>query len=589
MNTLTIHPTDSSSRIINTIPLLVYLNGLRRRDLHLESITCLPGPDFNKAKVSVKMSSNAVMTRRVEDIDAVLTVGDRLTVCLSGAYRRVIFDGYIVVRNGRIDGNSERIEAQAEDLVSILLDKPVLGRWQQSSDASDGPSAVFIPDGRCLFNADPSGLASEEYFDIAGRPCRIFMQGKTGRTWSVADMLGYLVSAHFPDNIRTVGLEEFSSLTESIYPARVDLTGLSIKEALSRTAGLAGLSVRTAYDDWASSTIKPTLVFYRSGRGHPRRVVHLQSVAQDVDTRQSNLWKATISIRRRPAKPRIIVLGGLKRYEATFQLKPGWDSNFQTQYYREFVRHKVANWPTVKDVFRKWVLNESDDYSRDPYNLERFDFATISSQDFMLVKSRRFLPCISTDLNGDSLGIVVEVSFDSGSTWRRYPGAIRTLPDECGIYLADDALPVDYFQAAVADQVQLRVTATVQADRKVSAEVPGCSSCPAKIVQIPTAGWAKVHSSSVFAGKEGLGQPSERDDTARLEQIAASIARSQSLTLEADLTLGWVEPTCQLGDVIERIDRRGIELATLPGSQAHVTAIEHRCDENWSTHLKVSG
>jgi len=86
-----------------------------------------------------------------------------------------------------------------------------------------------------------------------------------------------------------------------------------------------------------------------------------------------------------------------------------------------------------------------------------------------------------------------------------------------------------------------------------------------------------------------LGQPLEQDDTARLERIAEGLAKSQDFAVEADITLGWVEPTCRVGDVIERIEGREIELTRLPGWLPSITTIEHRCDENWSTHLKVSG
>ena len=589
MDIVTIQPYSGILHTIRPVPFLVFLNGRRRRDIYLERIVHSSGPDFDKAKVSIVMSAAGKVSGRLEDVDSIIRVGDRLTVCLVAAIPKVIFDGYIVIRKGQIDGKSERIIAEAEDIVSSSLNELVVGRWQQSKDAFGNSVATFMANGHCLFNGDNNGFASEEHFSINGKSTRIFKPGKNGQFWSVSDILQYLISVHVPSNVRTVGLEEFSSITEAIYPPEVDLTGLSVKEALCRAANLAGLAVRVAYSDRILPQACPKLVFYCPTNNYPRRIIHLQPAGENLDTRRSNVWKGSISVRRRAVKPRILLVGGLKRYEATFQLKPGWDSSAETGYYREFVRHESNNWVSVKDVFRKWVLNESGSYSNEPYNLERFDFSSINSEDFFLVRSRRFLPCLSTDLNGESLGIVVEVSFDSGSTWRQFPGAIRMLSDECGIYLADDALPVDYFQSALEHKVQLRVTATVQADRHISAETAGSSSCPAKVISVPSAGWAKVHSSSIFYNKEGLGQPLEQDDTARLERIAESMAKSQDFAVEADITLGWVEPTCRVGDVIERIEGREIELTRLPGWLPSITTIEHRCDENWSTHLKVSG
>ena len=161
--------------------------------------------------------------------------------------------------------------------------------------------------------------------------------------------------------------------------------------------------------------------------------------------------------------------------------------------------------------------------------------------------------------------------------------------EECAVHLADDALPADYFQAALDHTARLRVTATVVSDRRIAAQVGGDTGCGLEIVEIPRARWAKVHSGSIFYQSGELPAPAERDDTIRLIQVANSLRQSQAGAMEAEVTLGWLDPNCRIGDIVERIEGRELELATFPGAAPHVQAIAHECGDEWTTTLTVSG
>ncbi len=550
--------------------------------MHVAGWSILPGPDFARARVTLAMTGRYLPARRVEDIGALPAVGSGLQICLAGSSRGIVFDGYVSRHLAGVGPDEEYLIIEAEDVLAASLNSPITGRWQES-DAS----AVFVPAGKCVFNAEPGGLASQGTYQVNSRSCRVFSAGADGQLWSVADILNYLLAGCVPKDISASGLEELADFAGAIYPPRFSLTGLSVREAIAHTAALAGLAVRSGTSLGGGA---PSLVFYRSGRSGRRREIRLQRAGETLDARRSNLWKGRVAFNRRPARRTVSVIGDLKRYESTFTLKKGWDATLESYHYRDFVRDESGNWPAVADVFRKWVLNESGRYCDEPYNLEKFDFADIGSDDFFLAVARRFSPCLSVGQAGESLGVVVEVSYDDGTTWRRYGGAIRVAADECAIYLVDDALPADYFQAVAIDEtVKVRITATVASDRRISAEVIGDVSCPTEIVQVPSAQWAKVHSDSVFYQSESLPDPDERDDTNRLRQIATSMSESCASAVEAELTLGWVDPTCNVGDIIERVDGRGLELAVFPGSAPHICAVEHRCGEEWTTILKVSG
>ncbi len=550
--------------------------------MHVARWSILPGPDFARARIALAMTGPNRPAHRIEDIRTLPAVGSGLQIRLTGSRRSVVFDGYVSRHLAGVGPDEEHLAIEAEEVLAARLNRLITGRWQES-----GASAVFVPVGNCVFNADPEGLACEETYEIHSRFCRLFCSGTGGRLWSVADILNYLLATNVPADIGVSGQEEMACLAGAIYPPRLSLTGLPVCEAITRTAALAGFAIRSGS---VRGNGRTSLVFYRPGRTGRRRALRLQRAGETLDARRSNLWKGMITFNHRPSRRMVSVIGDLKRYESTFTLKKGWPVALESYHYRDFVRGEAADWPETADVFRKWVLNESGRYCDEPYNLERHDFSDVSSEDFILAENRLFRPCLSVASTGESLGIVVEVSYDDGTTWRRYGGAIRVAADECAIYLADDALPADYFQAVAIDEtVKVRVTATVTSDRRINAEVSGDASCPAKIVQVPSAQWAKVHSDSIFYQCEDLPAPIERDDMDRLIQIAISLRESRSSAVEADLSLGRVDATCDVGDIIEQVEGRQLELTVFPGAVPHIRAVEHRCGEEWTTHLKVSG
>jgi len=582
VDTVTLHPASPRS-VIRPPSLAVYVDGRRLRDLHVDRWTVLPAPAFGRATVTMAMARRYGPDRRVEDLARLPAVGTRLHICLPAATRHALFDGVVTRHLAHVGPDAEQLAAEADDFLSVLLAAPIAGRWQ----VRDG-APTLLPTGVAVFNDTTAGLASPAVYSIQGRACRIFQPAPDGQPWSVADILGYLFAAHVPPEVGAPGLDELDPPAGGIVPHRLSLANVALAEALARVAGLGGLAIRGSLDG-ASQAIRRALVTYRPGRNGRPRPIRLQRAGQTLDPRGTNLWKGRLAMRRRPARRRIVILGGVKRYESTFALQPGWDAGGESYHYRDFVRDEASDWPAVADVFRKWVLNESGRYSAEPYNLPAFDFATISADDFLLTVARRFEECLSVGPGRQRIGVVVEISCDDGATWRRYGGPVRIASDECAVHLADDALPADYFQAALDRVAAVRVTATVASDCRLRAEVRGDPGCRVEIVEMPSACWTKVHTSSVFHAKEGWCAPNEQDDSDRLAQIASRLAESGAGAVEAELTLGWLDPTCNVGDVVERIDGRRLDLAVFDGAAPGVCAVEHRAGADQTTVLTVSG
>lgn len=580
MTTVTVHPPSPASCVIRPRPPTVHVDGRRRRDLHVEACSLLPAPDFGHATLALTMGDRVRPARGLENVSALPQLGSRVWLCLGPGRRHIVFDGIITRHLASVGSDQEQLGVEAEDALKVSLSTRLCGRWE----VSEG-SPVFVPAAKCVFNDGQRGLATTSSYSIGGRLCRIFAAGEDAHPWSVADVLGYLLATHVPAGVEASGPAEVESIAAAVYPPRLSLTGLTVRQALARVCSLAGLAIHGATRRDPAGC-RRGLVFYHPGRSGRRRSVRLQRRGADLDPRQTNLWKGRISIGRRPGRRSILVLGARKTYESTFQLQPGWDPALATYNYRDFVRSEASDWLAVADVYRKWVLNEAGQYSEEPYGLEAFDFATISGDDFLLSRVRRFRPCLSLGRGGEGLRIVVEISYDSGGSWLRYGGAVRVSSDECAIYLADDAPGADYFQASLAGTVKVRVTATVEADRRLSFTAEGDGGV--EVVEFPGGKWAKVHEGSIFYQDENLPEPAERDDTDRLAHFAGTLALGDAGTVEAELTLAQLDATCNVGDIVERVDGRGLDLTSFPGSAPHVRKVEHRCGEEWATHLIVS-
>jgi hypothetical protein len=318
--------------------------------------------------------------------------------------------------------------------------------------------------------------------------------------------------------------------------------------------------------------------------------VRLAPAGSSVSVGNSNLWKTQIHIDQRGSSRPVLALGGKKRYEVTVELKKGWDGGLETARWRDFATSLSDDWPGRCDVYRKWVLNEHGWYSAGPWNLPLYSFVDISLADFGSISPRRFLPCLSTDRQGNSLGIVAEFRCGAGQPWKPWRGTLWVSSQECAIRLGGDALPADYFQSAAQGEVSVRVTAVVEADSHVSVEVPGNPRLARKVVDYSNrAAWRTVHASSIFMNAQGTGQPAECDDSDLLRQLATQRAWDISLGVDSQLTLAWVDPSWQVGDILERIDGRPFEFASNAARHPHVIGVRHEFGTSQKTILYARG
>ncbi|MHC4294736.1 MAG: hypothetical protein ACYSTL_04050 [Planctomycetota bacterium] len=577
MNTLILSPTTEQQRVVQSQVAAIYVDGKRRRDLQLLKWEVLPAPEFGKVTLSLAGSFAARRAVRLGDPTRLPPIGSKVKIKPSAIFRGANFIGSVTAHSIVVNEQTERFVAECRHQLASDLDSRICSLWEYN-----GESLAEIKQAKVQFNVDLNTLATESLVTIANRSCRAFTAEADARSWSVTDALGYLLATGVAGEVEVPTLAELDALVGEIDLGQLDVTGLTVAEALAEVANRGGLAIRAAQTGRG-------LIFYRPGKEGARRHVRLQTAGSTLSTDKSNLWKSQINIRRRPSRPGLLVLGQRKRYESTFELSKGWDTSLETDRWRDFVRSMSDNWSSLAGVYRKWVLNEQGWYSQSPWNLSVHSFANISPNDFQMRVARRFLPCLSTDIEGQSLGIVVEIRCGVSADWQMWRGPLWVAEDECSIYLGGDALPGDFFQAVTADEASVRITSTVEADGRLIAEVEGDPNAPREVIDLTDrAAWAAVHTESIFKNAQGVGTPDERDESELLQGLALRHTEVTSLATEAEFTLGWIDISFQVGDVVERIDGREFELSSNPDTRPFVRLVMHDFDAQ-STQLLVSG
>jgi hypothetical protein len=209
--------------------------------------------------------------------------------------------------------------------------------------------------------------------------------------------------------------------------------------------------------------------------------------------------------------------------------------------YSQFSAATNPEFYQVKDVFRKWCLNEAGDYTGAPYYQGPFyDFSRLFGQADCTPRRRRFWPALSINAQGGPLGYLLHVSFDAGLHWSEYPCAFHNLLDECGIWLSSDPLDMDTWTAALDGSLRLRITASVVSDERLTcviADGPVGATVPVvdHVVTLPAGfRYRKVSAQSLLTpfSPAGSAQANEADDSAALHQFVRQRAAAAPAVVE---------------------------------------------------------
>jgi len=514
----------------------------------LETLEIVRGgwPEFSWARLAYNPSAySEAGLIPAEDVEDEFPIGKSISIrqIYNGAAPDIlvcsfpIFAGQIDVIEKKFDSDGERVEIIARDFSSILRRITVYG--QRVSDING--SSLFLTGVDTIFNEGGKGNATVEPVTNNSNSYTAFCaESSSGRLWSYAEVIRYLLCEYLPvGQLQSPSVDQLQVLTEDQKVRDFDVTGLNLLDALHRCCERIGLRFKFV-PRLAATGPSEAIMFYKNGVG---RTVELNCQRRGERFSISNTNVSKLHGRRNfwPITHKYIGQGDFKIYEATFELKKAWDPAEEDTDYDKFSPATNPDFYKVRNVYRKWCLNEASNYSGEPYNQgEAFDFSKIFQTGNFVRRRRRFYPTITTDKQGKSLGYFLQVSFDNGPHWWQYLYAFNNLLDECGIWLSSDQLDVDTWIAALKGVLKFRITASVVSDERLNcaiADGPVDSTVPVieHIITLPRQfKYRKVSSQSVFANvySGAAGVPDEKDDSVALFESVRQRAKASSATIE---------------------------------------------------------
>jgi hypothetical protein len=514
----------------------------------LEPVEIVRGgwPEFSRARLAYNPAAfTAAGPDNVENLQTKLAAGK--TICIrqyfngvppdAAAFSFPVFCGQIEKIETTMGPKGENVEITAVDFSANLKRISVYGQRAAKGEGEGvflaGLDTIFNPDSKPNANPAPVAVCGESYMVFCAEPTQ-------NRLWSYAEAIDYLLCEYLPSGqLQIPDIGQLKVLTEDQIVRDLDVTGLNLLEALQRCCERVGLRFKFVPLPVPTGP-KQAIVFYKSGTG---RAVELncQRPKEQFSISGTNIVQLHSKRDFWPITHKYIGQGDFKVYEATFELIKAWDSGLEDTDYDKFSPSTNPVFYQVKDVYRKWCLNEAGDYGGAPYNRGgEFDFSKIFQSNNFVHRRRRFWPALATDKQGKSLGYFLEVSFDGGLHWWQYLYAFNNLLNECGIWLSSDRLDVDTWIAALKGVLRFRITASVVSDERLTAVVAdGPVNSAAGVVEHITTlprqfKFRKVSGRSIFANvaEDAIGLPDEVDDGDALYEFVRHWATGSPNTIE---------------------------------------------------------
>ncbi|HUU18709.1 MAG TPA: hypothetical protein VMW72_16285 [Sedimentisphaerales bacterium] len=571
----------------------------------LEPVEIIRGgwPEFSWARLAYNPAAyEGSGLTAAEEIEASFAMGK--TVCIrqyfngdppgAATFSFPIFYGQIENIETQLTANGEKVEVVARDSSANLKRITVYGqRLTEASNSSlflAGLDTTFNPDGKANANPEPIEVNGKSYTTFCAEPSQ-------GKLWSYAEVIDYLLCEYLTaSQLQTPSIGQLRVLTENQVVRDLDVTGLNLIEALHRCCERIGLRFKFV------PRLVPTgpgqaIVFYKAGTGRTVEV-NCQQAGEQFSISKTNIASLHSKKSFWPITHKYIGQGDFKVVEATFELVKAWDGSLEDIIYDKFSPSTNPVFYQVKDVYRKWCLNEAGDYSGAPYNQgDAFDFSKIFGSSDFARRRRRFWPTLTTDKQGKSLGYFLQVSFDDGLHWWQYLHAFNILLNECGLWLSSDQLDVDTWVAALKGVLKFRITASIISDERLTCIVsdgPVNSTAPMvkHIITLPRQfKYRKVSSQSIFANSsdDSLGCPDQVDDTDALYEFVRHTAAVSSETIETvDIQTPFLAFDYRVGDRVDTSPESRDLLACRSDNRSRIWIERVQMDfEKQCTNLKI--
>ncbi len=514
----------------------VYLDGQWCDFLIAERIMLAADPDFSCAVLNYYPKDNSLLS---EEVNSLVRCGQK--VVLKSVYdagietvspeELPIFAGFIEQIDTDISSNRQTVTIIAKDFSSKLGRKTIYGR----NIYLDSGQSVFLAGVETVFNPQGKPNASKQNILRNGRSFKAFCADESESNYfDCADAIYYLLCSYVPSGELVIpALERLKALSEGCKIIDVDVTGLNLIDALARCCSQAGL--RFKFVPSLVETVSSEAIVFFKPKCCREVELNCQWPGEIIDISKTTVAQVSAKKNFSPVTHRYIVQGDYKIYEATFELAKAWDPALEENDYDRYSPITNESFNEVRDVYRKWCLNEAGDYSVSPYNQgPAYDFSKIFENGLYIRQRRRFLPALTCSKDGTSIGYYLEVSYTGGSCWWPYMSSFKILLDQCGIWLSAEQLDADVWFAILKGLLKFRITASVMADERVSftiADGPVNSTIEVvdKIITLPRKfKYQKISPCSIFLNdSDGIfSSANQKDDTKLLVEFARGLSES---------------------------------------------------------------
>lgn len=426
--------------------------------------------------------------------------------------------------------------------------------------------------------------------------------------WNLAEAVHYLCWMHNPEETYianpTIGeCEQFLDTDRELLQNVAIPFGVSLPIALDRLLQPYG------YDHFVDHYPRIRLVKKGDRNLHGTQFpLSIQVLGETIDPELSMIPRTQLSFDISQLINVIIIHGDFIELEGTFELYRAWPEEDDELTEEDLDIERGEEYTEHTRTWRDWVLNEANDYTGTRPEIE--DFPDVGSDvgslegfpteivNAFLPKRRKFYPAVTQDEDktplGNSRGVELEwfdVTVDSGSSepdgaWRPVSWPFEVLENECGIRFGGK-LPSEMMDAFHRDGLKLRITASIRGDNRVTVEKDARTTSvntdrveQALLLDDRFLYRQRVPDDLPYGSKyygSGLKPYNAVDSREDMQKLADKLIETWNAALvggpvvvEGIDRLKW-----QLGDVIERIEGRNINLAGTPGlAFPHVAAIE---------------
>ena len=586
--------------------------------LRFETLTRPVWPGIPTAEVSLVLADLGADPLRMEDGLTRIAYGRRLLVKEAGDAGKCLFVGTITGKVLVWKAKDESCRYVAKHSGLALQERFILGAHGRTySDFSEnGPIAgqqTHFEGWSPIVNPGGRGNMSLVGYEEGGvEKCRLYSpeDSALSEPWTTKEFLKQLFfwaqAEGLVEGITFPGLPGEGILDDQ--PKDLDPEGKSWWEAIGITLKRVGWRCR---QDTGGTGTNPTafVAMWKIGSG-THRTVQLGAAGGAVEV-ADNAEQGTLDFDCSGTVTLPKVWGGPLQLEGCWPLVAGWkvadldtearpakgddpeeapDLWNETYYQRYCADPRATDFAKYQDVGRKWVLNESGDYSVAAYgNPPVFDFGAAYGNGqgetaAWARRKRRFLECLSWDGLKNRASIKAEISFDAKGHWQPLPHS-EILADECAIRITvkdlatlkpDPDLGSDfenYWEALCegGGYLKVRTTASVADDSAVqptpALAVPAWSPLQ-RAVELPfdrrTHYGRRVRlSAGAYASQwcTDCSSADTTDDTAALSAEASAIqAANAAASIRGPIVLRDTTFAFDPGDVVTEIAGRGISL-----------------------------